>query len=119
MKYRAIVHFKKNEKGSCLSAQVRPNGITSIIRGITANLVPGQKNFSSAPGLRAGLFSDLSAGDTCPFGILAFVELRLPPTDKSQRDGGLPAVAAEKPFCPCSLSCYVRQTIPSLTKNHP
>ncbi|MCD6305209.1 MAG: hypothetical protein J7M32_02845, partial [Deltaproteobacteria bacterium] len=28
--------------------------ITSIIRGITANLVPGQKNFSSAPGLRAG-----------------------------------------------------------------
>ena len=38
--------------------------ITSIIRGITANLVPGQKNFSSAPGLRAGLLSDLSAGDT-------------------------------------------------------
>ena len=87
--------------------------ITSIIRGITANLVPGQKNFSSAPGLRAGLLSDLSAGDTrlpspierscqdfrpvdlrwqkevtwvtrqwragLPFGILAFVELRLPP----------------------------------------
>ena len=43
------------------------------------NLVPGQKNFSSAPGLRAGLFSDLSAGDSCPLRILDFVELRLPP----------------------------------------
>jgi len=31
--------------------------ITSIIRGITGNLVPGQKNFSSAPVLRAGLFN--------------------------------------------------------------
>ena len=43
------------------------------------NVVPGQEDFSSAPGLRAGLLSDLSAGDTCPFGILDFVELRLPP----------------------------------------
>jgi len=43
------------------------------------NAVPGQEGFSSAPRLRAGLFSDLSAADGCPFGILAFVELRLPP----------------------------------------
>jgi len=28
---------------------------------------------------RAGLFSDLSAADTFPCSILAFVELRLPP----------------------------------------
>jgi len=36
------------------------------------NLPPGQEDFSSAPGLRAGLFSDLSAGDTCPLRILDF-----------------------------------------------
>jgi len=41
--------------------------ISSIIRGITANVVPGQENFSSA------------AGNTSPCSILAFVELRLPP----------------------------------------
>gem|GEM_PF-4342440 len=40
--------------------------ITSIIRGITANLVPGQKNFSSAPGLRPGLLRKPS----CP-GLLS------------------------------------------------
>ena len=28
------------------------------------------------------------------------------PTDKSQGDGALPAVASEKPFCPHLLSCY-------------
>ncbi|OQX66309.1 MAG: hypothetical protein B5M55_00005, partial [Desulfococcus sp. 4484_242] len=28
------------------------------------------------------------------------------PTDKSQRDGALPAVASEKPFCPHLLSYY-------------
>ena len=117
------------------------DGITSIIRGITANLVAGQKNFSSAPGLRAGLLSDLSAGDTrLPTAIerscqdFRPVDLRwqkevtwvtrqwragLPlwhsrlrgaaasPTDKSQRDGALPAVASEKPSCPGLLSCYM------------
>ncbi|OQX65213.1 MAG: hypothetical protein B5M55_04465 [Desulfococcus sp. 4484_242] len=39
--------------------EIMTKGITSIIRRITANLVPGQKNFSSAPGLRAGLFIEL------------------------------------------------------------
>ena len=38
--------------------------MSSIRRGIAVNVVPGQNCFSSAPGLRAGLFSDLSAGDT-------------------------------------------------------
>ncbi|MCD6305442.1 MAG: hypothetical protein J7M32_04045 [Deltaproteobacteria bacterium] len=42
-------------------------------------VVPGQEDFSSAPGLRAGLFNDLSAWVTCAWSTLAFVELRLPP----------------------------------------
>ncbi|OQX65849.1 MAG: hypothetical protein B5M55_02520, partial [Desulfococcus sp. 4484_242] len=36
-----------------------------------------------------------------------------------RRDGALPAVASEKPSCPGLLSCYLRRTIPNLTKNQP
>jgi len=56
-------------------------GRSAVKRGffVIAPNKQGQETFSSAPSLRAGLFSNLSAGDICPFSILDFVELRLPP----------------------------------------
>jgi hypothetical protein len=41
--------------------------------------VTGVEGFFSAPGLRAGLFNDLSVWDACPLRILDFVGLRFLP----------------------------------------
>ena len=117
----------------------RKERISSILGVITVDVVAGQEDFSSAPGLRAGLFSDLSARDTrlprpierscqdfrpvdlrwqkevtwvtrqwragLPFGILAFVELRLPPqisheTGDPSEGWGVRAQRAKKRRCP-------------------
>jgi len=99
-------------------------GIGAILRGITANVPQGQEGFSSPPGLRADLFSELSAGSE-GWGVRAkrgqtgdppegwglsrakrAKKRRRPPLRGVGSTSRRLAVASEKRSCPCLLSCY-------------
>jgi hypothetical protein len=52
--------------------------------------------FRQFRGSRAGLFSDLSTGESCPLRIVPEAGPAVSPTDKSRKHSALPPVTSEK-----------------------
>jgi len=74
-----------------------------------------KRAFLQFRGSRAGLFSDLSAGESCPLPIVPQAGPAVSPTDKPRKDGALrlgrarrgPPVTSEKPsYQPSTVTSY-------------
>jgi len=64
-------------------------------------LVEDRRAFLAFRGSRAGLFSNLSAEESCPLRVpLAKLMAAVSPADKLRKDSALPPVTSEKPSCP-------------------
>jgi hypothetical protein len=73
-------------------------GITKV-NGHEANW--DMRAFLQFRGSQAGLFSDLSAGESCPLRISRPIGgTAVSPTDKPRKDGALSPVTSEKPLYP-------------------
>jgi hypothetical protein len=75
------------------------------------------RHFLQFRGSRAGLFYDLSVGDSCPLRIAAFGSLRFPPQINHEKNGALPPVNSEKASLPVN-SMHHFTPVPTYKENN-